>query len=234
MALQRPRWGTPTHHGLCQNWAAWVSLSPRTVDAGDAPTSASTQLHQHISELELCACSCVLPAGPHHIPSPAMDFRKGTGLAEATNLSCEGWSGRTPCLLRIPWLCPTGQVLLLHRGVDGGCLRPGQGQVEQQHLSDRGTAVLPSWLVSLSMLHANHWQSLTQGHGTQMLVAHWELGFGNAEQQHCLGSVGPPERCCRQREHCAWGAAAACVGGIDSAPSWMALARAAFPAPSLL
>lgn len=195
-----------------------------------APASTCTQLHQHISELELCACSCIIPAGPHHIPGPAMDFRKGVGLAEATNLSCQGWSRRAPNLLRSPWLCPTEQSV----GVDGGCLRPGQGQVEQQHLKDRGTAVLPSWLGLLPMPQVNHWQSLTPGHGTQMLVAHWELGFGNVEQQHCLGTVGPPERCCRQSEHCSWGAPAACVGGSDTAPSWMALARAASPLPLLL
>lgn len=66
--------------------------------------------------------------------------------------------------------------------VDGGCLRPGQRQVGQQHLKNRGTAVLPSWL-SISMSHVDHWQSLSPGHGTQMLVAHWELEFVNVEQQ---------------------------------------------------
>lgn len=50
-------------------------------------------------------------------------------------------------------------------------------QMGQQHVKDRGKAVLPSWFVSISMPHVNHWQSLTPGHGTQMLVAHWDLSM---------------------------------------------------------
>lgn len=44
------------------------------------------------------------------------------------------------------------------------------------------------------MSHVDHGQSLSPGHGTQMLVAHWELEFVSVEQQNCLISVGPPER----------------------------------------
>lgn len=95
VAIQRPRWGTSTHHrsgGCARTVPACVSLSPRTVAAGDAPTSACTQLHQHISGLELCACSCIIPA-------VLMTFQvltgiSGAGLAEGTNPSCKGWSGR--------------------------------------------------------------------------------------------------------------------------------------------
>lgn len=83
----------------------------------------------------------------------------------------------------------------------------GQGQVGQQHLKDRNSCA--AILAFLSLPHVNHWESLTPGCGTQMLVAHWEVGFANVEQQHCLSSVGPPERCCRQFEHY-WRAAAAC------------------------
>lgn len=114
VALQRPRWGTPTRHHCCartgqcvchchQELWLLVLLQPLLV----------TQLHQHITELELCAFYCIIPAGPHHIPGPAMEW-KGAGLAEAINPSCEGWSGRAPYLLRSPWPCPTEQVLLFH------------------------------------------------------------------------------------------------------------------------
>lgn len=82
-----------------------VSVSPRTVAAGDAPTSACTQLHQHISELDLCAFYCIIPAGPYHILGPAVEW-KGDSLAEALNPSCEGWSGRAPDLLRNPSCVP--------------------------------------------------------------------------------------------------------------------------------
>lgn len=53
----------------------------------------------------------------------------------------------------------------------------GQGQVGQQHLKDRGTAVLPSWLFSISMPHVNHWQSLTQAvaHRCWWLTGSWDL-----------------------------------------------------------
>lgn len=51
-----------------------------------------TQLHQHISGLELCACSCIIPAVL--MTFQVLTWISGAGLAEGTNPRCKGWSGR--------------------------------------------------------------------------------------------------------------------------------------------